>query len=180
VNNPVTLDFCDAFDGSSGVAVFTDGMPGLHLDGGSVGLLIADGFPPLRGVHRYRYGVYPHGGNWRGGDVLRKAHEFQEQLAAHPVPNGALPLPFERSYLETTSGPILSALYVRDGKMRARFYDGSGQAQQVEARWHIPWPDAWAAQLDGRLERQLPVDGARIQFDLPAWRIFTISQGAQS
>jgi alpha-mannosidase len=177
LDDPVMLDFCDACDGSSGVAILSDGMPGLHLAKGNVELLISDGFPPLRGVHRYRFAIYPHAGDWRAGDVLRKAQEFQEQLIAYAL-TGALALPFERSYLETTEGAVLSALSVSDGKMRARFYDATGASHRIETRWRIPWKDAAEVRLDGQEERKLPVEGDRIRFDLPAWKILTIAAGS--
>ena len=112
-------------------------------------------------------------------DVLRKAHEFQEQLAAYALP-GAIPLPFERSYLETTEGAILSALYMSDGKMRARFYDATGDSHRMETRWRIPWKDAAEVRLDGQEVRKLPVDGDHIRFDLPAWKIFTMAEGGKA
>jgi hypothetical protein len=174
VDNPVMLDFCDACDGSSGIAILSDGMPGLHVAGGNVEVLISDGFPPLRGVHRYRFAVYPHAGDWRAGNVFRTAHEFQEELPALALP-GPAPLPFERSYLETPEGVALSALCMNSGKMHARFYDMTGAASRIETRWRIPWKDAAEVRLDGQREREFRVEGAQIRFDLPGWRILTIA-----
>ena len=175
----VMLDFCDAYDGSGGVAILSDGMPGLRLVQGNVELFISDGFPPLRGVHRYRFAIYPHAGDWRAGNVLRTAHEFQEKLAVHPLA-GAISLPFERSYLQTTDGVVLSALCMKDEKMHARFYDATGESRRIETRWDMPWKNAAAVRLDGQLERELAVDGRQIRFDLPAWRILTIAGGGQA
>jgi hypothetical protein len=177
VDNPVMLDFCDACDGAAGVAILSDGMPGLHLADGNVEVLISDGFPPLRGVHRYRFGIYSHAGDWHAGNVLRATHEFQEKLPAL-VLSGAIPLPFERAYLETSDGVVLSALSMNGGKMHARFYDATGASQHIETRWRVPWKDANAVRLDGQPERELPLEGERIRFDLPAWRILTIAGSA--
>ncbi len=174
VANPVMLDFCDAHDGSSGVAILIDSMPGLHLADDNVEVLVSDGFPPLRGVHPYRFAIYPHAGDWRAGNVLRNAHEFQEKLPALALPE-SVSLPFERSYLEAADGVVLSALTLKGGKMHARFYDTTGAASRIETRWRIPWKDASAVRLDDQAEGDLPVDGAHIRFDLPAWRILTIA-----
>ena len=50
-----------------------DGVPGLHTPGEDIAVLISDGVPPLRGIHRYRYGIYPHGGDWREARVPWRA-----------------------------------------------------------------------------------------------------------
>jgi hypothetical protein len=170
----VTLDFVDIAYASSGVAVFVDGVPGVRFEGGNVELHISDGLPPLRGVHHYRYALYPHEGDWRTGDVLRRAHEFQQELLVHKMTSARVPLPFERAYLQTTPGVILSGLHVSGGQMRARFY-GTGEDRSVGTRWHFPWARAGKVRLDDRMERELAVEGNAIRFELPAWKIFTVA-----
>jgi hypothetical protein len=77
VENQAMLDFCDAFDGISGAAIVTDGMPGMLLVHGNIEVLLAGGLPPLRGVRRCRLAMAPHAGDCIQGNVLLTAHEYQ-------------------------------------------------------------------------------------------------------
>ena len=173
--SPVALDFLDLFYGDHGVALINDGVPGLHTPGDDVAVLISDGFPPLRGVHRYRYGIYPHRGDWRMARVPWRAWEFQQPLATQSLDDAYLPLPFSRSYLRTTAAAVLSGLHFHEGKPRARFYDTTGAARAVEVHWHFPWKDPAVTELDGRHLRPAQREGAIVRFDLPAWGIVTLA-----
>ncbi|MBM3853573.1 MAG: hypothetical protein FJ399_10505, partial [Verrucomicrobia bacterium] len=64
-DSPVALDFAELAYTDHGVALLNDGVPGLHFAQDDVAILISDGFPPLRGVHHYRFGLLPHRGDWR-------------------------------------------------------------------------------------------------------------------
>jgi alpha-mannosidase len=173
-NHPVMLDFCDVSDGTSGMALMHDGVPGLHIDGSNVELLICDGNPPTRGIQKYRFALYPHAGDWRKAQVLQQAHEFQQPLIAHPLKTGGVTLPLERSYLNVPSDVILSALNVTDGQVRARFYDATGEARTVRTEWAFPLAKAWSAQLNGKVDEEISLTGNALQFELPAWKIFTL------
>jgi len=176
--SPVALDFLDLSYGDHGVALINDGVPGLHTPGDDVAVLISDGFPPLRGVHRYRYGIYPHRSDWRTARVPWRAWEFQQPLATKSLDDAHLPLPFSRSYLRTTGDAVLSGLHFHEGKPRARFYDTTGAARAVEANWHFPWNDPVVTELDGRRPRPAQREGAIVRFDLPAWGIVTLAGAA--
>ena len=167
----VALDFVDLAGNKGGVALMNDGMPGLFFRDGDTHLLISDGFPPLRGVHIYRYALYTHAGDWRTGDVLRLAHEFQQPLLPMTFDNASVPQ--AGSFLQTTDGIILSGLNVTDGRTRARFYAADARACSVETQWARAWDKAFAARLDGSIVGSLPIDGDRISFDLEPGKIAT-------
>ena len=86
--------------------------------GEDVAVLISDGVPPLRGVHRYRYGIYPHSGDWGEARVPWRAWEFQQPLGAKPLEDRCVSLPFSRSYLQTTENVVLSGLHFHEDKPR--------------------------------------------------------------
>ena len=177
VESPIALDFLDLDYGGRGVALVNDGVPGLHTPGDDIAVLVSDGVPPLRGVHRYRYGIYPHSGDWREARVPWRAWEFQQPLGAKPLGDRRVSLPCSRSYLQTTGNVVLSGLHFHENKPRTRFYDTTGSSSSVAATWHIPWPDPVITDLDGRHPRAVQGDARTVRFDLPAWGIVTLSGG---
>ena len=79
------------------------------------------------------------------------------------------------AYLETSSGVILSTIHVSGERPRARFYDCTGERRRVRTEWKLPWMNTASERLDGTREQDLPIHGGVIEFDLPAWKIFTIA-----
>ena len=140
--------------------------------------MISDGFPPARGTHRYRWAVFPHAGDWRDGDVLRRAHEFQQPLLARTVA-APLPFPFERSFLRVPDGVVLSGLNMTGSRMRARLYDATGESRTIDSRWGFRWRAARAVRLDGRVEHGPALKGDVLRFALPAWKIVTLEGEAE-
>lgn len=177
-DNPVALDFLDLGYDGHGVAIINDGVPGLHLAGDEVAVLLGDGFPPLRGLHRCRYALYPHAGDWSAARVWGRAREFQQPLAARPLHGARVALPFVKSYLRTPPGVVLSGLHLHEGRPRARFYEPQGVARAVETEWAVAWEKPGLTQLDGRPLGAAEQDRGKVRFDLPVWGIVTLTGAA--
>ncbi len=177
----LALDFADISDGKTGVAVLNNGVPGHRFIEGNVELLISDGCPPLRGKHHYRWALYPHVGDSGTGDCLRRAYEFQQDLAASVCRDGQpFALPCARAFVECTEGVILSGMQMSDtGLICARFFAADGRARKVETQWSFEWQAADEARLDGQRRGAVEKDGTCVRFDLAAGQIFTLTGKAK-
>jgi alpha-mannosidase len=75
----------DLSEGDYGVALLNDGKYGHSLHDNVLGmsLLKAGAWPDPdadRGVHRFTYSLLPHAGDWRAGEVVRRAYELNAPL----------------------------------------------------------------------------------------------------
>jgi len=89
----------DISESGYGVALLNDSKYGHSLHGSTLGLSLLKGaiFPDPnadRGHHRFTYALLPHAGDWREGQVVRRAYELNAPLFAttdHRPPTTAKP-----------------------------------------------------------------------------------------
>jgi len=77
----------DLSEGGYGVALLNDGKYGHSLHHNTLGLSLLKGAiapdPDAdRGIHRFTYSLLPHAGDWRAGEVTRRAYELNAPLFA--------------------------------------------------------------------------------------------------
>lgn len=81
----------DLSEGGYGVALLNDGLYGHSFLGSTVGISLLKGaiFPDPdadRGWHRFTYSLYPHAGDWRAAQVVRRAYELNAPLMVYTPP----------------------------------------------------------------------------------------------
>lgn len=131
-------------DGRVGLALFNRGLMGcVHEHDGAFSAVLAFALPyiwgtrMLRGKYRYELGILPFIGDWRRADLPRRALEYNFPLVMCRVstlenPVGEVWTPYQ----ELGDGKaILSALYVKNGKTYARFYECYGESAEVGFMW---------------------------------------------
>lgn len=81
--------WADLSEPDFGAAIFTDSKYGYACHGNVLRLSLLRGPTDLdpdadRGAHRFRYALYPHAGDLAGGEVVRRAHEFNQPFLSLP------------------------------------------------------------------------------------------------
>ena len=190
----------DTSDGDNGLAILHRGTPEYEIAGGraiavtllrSVGWLSRQGMAyragpagpaiptpgaQLPGTHAFDLAVYPHAGDWRGGDVHAAWEAFALPLRAAPVRGGMLTprgsaLSIEPHTIE------LSALHAAADGVTCRIYNASDEEVIARARFGEPLRFA-RARLVGILGDErgaVARDGEAFVVPLRPWEIATLS-----
>lgn len=133
------------------------------------------------GPQRFDYHLLLHEGDWRRGEVFRRAleirHPIQPSYRSRRLPATSRSLPAEHSFLQLECpNAQLSAFYRQDGRLLVRIFESSGQPaegtlvlrQAMSAREVDLHGDALS---NGR---KFAVSAGRIAFRLKPWEIVTI------
>jgi hypothetical protein len=158
--------------GEFGLTLVDDSKYGYDLQGRTLrlSLLRAPKWPDPQadqGEHHFRYGLYPHAGDWRRADSYRHGLEFN--LPLRPVvvksPSGGN-LPPESALLSTDADHVVLSVFkaVREPEDRPRFavrvHEVEGRAAEVAIRFPFPVSRAWRANLMEDRQEELVHEGA--------------------
>jgi alpha-mannosidase len=159
-------------------------------------------FVPEHKDHRFFYSLCAHAGDWRRGEVTRRAQEFNQPLAARQcaarqeaadgTPQGTLPS--RHSFLSLEPANVfLSALKPRgsppamgahrDGKddapsLIARIYEGHGEPARGELSSPFSVTQAWQSDVMEARGAELRVTGGKVALELLPYRIETLELAA--
>jgi alpha-mannosidase len=140
------IDVADE-SGAYGVGILNDGKYGFDVKGSEAAVSLWHGptYPDPeadRGPQAASLSLFPHQGDWKAGQTLRRAYEFNVPLLAHAPMAHAGSLPVETSFVQ--AGPanvVLSALKKESGYYErgwiVRLYESEGRA--TEATLGLPW-----------------------------------------
>lgn len=132
------------------------------------------------GRHEFDYQFLLHSGDWRSGQVVRRALEARFPLLpyfqAELKPPVERRLPEEKSFLKFQGGAVLSAFY-RDGKrFLLRLYEPAGVQASVSVL--LPFVPANVREVDligGDRARKIGLSGSTLALDLRPWEIVTLA-----
>jgi alpha-mannosidase len=91
-----------------------------------------------RGINRFRYALYPHGGNWKDGETVLRGWEYNVPLVAVRTASHKGELPREFSFVQVKPRTvILAALKEAEdgGGVIVRFYEWAGRDTQAQVRF---------------------------------------------
>jgi alpha-mannosidase len=79
------LNWGDLSDRNYGISVLNNCKYGYNFQADKIGLTLLRGstWPDPDsdiGIHEFAYGIYPHRGNWREGETVRRGYEFNQPL----------------------------------------------------------------------------------------------------
>lgn len=85
------LNWGDLSDGNYGIGVLNDCKYGYDFQPDKIGLTLLRGstWPDPEsdiGIHQFAYGIYPHRGDWREGETVRRGWEFNQPLQVRVLP----------------------------------------------------------------------------------------------
>ena len=190
--------FVDMSDGRTGLAVFNDGIREYEaVDDESRTLCITllrgftamqspvidqwDVYPWMKlsqslGINEWRYAVYPHAGDWRGGEVYREAEEFTLPLKTAQAGPGEGDLPRELSFISVQpSGIVLSAVKQCEHResLILRLFNPASDEIKGSIRFHLPVREAWLTNMNEERRRRLEVEGREVNIEFAAKKILT-------
>ena len=143
------LKWVDISEGGYGVSLLNDCKYGYEVCGNTIKMtLVRSAYEPDLlpdvGINRFAYSLYPHKGDWKKADTVRRGYEFnnpfivkvgvRQQSAAESIPD-------EQSFLEIEpSNLILSALKKSEtGKsLIMRIYESQCKAVAGKIRFNFP------------------------------------------
>ncbi|RKY63694.1 MAG: hypothetical protein DRQ08_09105 [Candidatus Latescibacterota bacterium] len=130
------------------------------------------------GVHRYRYAIYPHRGDWREGEVFKEAYSHNSPLRAVQCGGRKGTLPKECSFMEISPAELVVAAVKRgeDGEgVVVRFFNPTEEAISGRIRFFKPLKEALLTNLleepIGRLELE---DEYTAIVEVPKKKIVTV------
>jgi alpha-mannosidase len=131
-----------------GVSLLSDTRHGYSCFGNQLALSLVRGpLSPDRGadigIHRFRYALYPHAGDWRAANTVRQAACFSRpMLWSKGAPAAILAKPL----LQTSAANIVidTIKNAEDGQgWVVRLYESTGARAAAELRFGVPLREAW-------------------------------------
>ena len=192
--------FCDASDGTHGVAVLNNCLTEFQLvddDRRTLALTllratrnrictesrVSSEFPEALGCQmlqtvEYEYAIYPHAGNWDEGRAYAEADKLNAKPAATQISmnrGGDLPTTASHYAIDNDS-LILSSVKKaedRDGLV-LRLFNPTEETQEGTISFGLPVSKAWKANLIEKRGEELPLVGGALPLSVPKGKILTI------
>lgn len=138
------MRWADLGDATHGVSVLNDSKYGYDAEGNTlrITLLRSPTWPDPeadRGRQRFRYAIYPHAGNWKQADTVRRGYELNYPLTAEQVTGHSGSLPAEHSWaaVENPNVTLTAVKKAEDANALVfRMYEWAGTASEVKL--HVP------------------------------------------
>jgi alpha-mannosidase len=133
------LRWADISDANHGLSLLNDCKYGYDAKGNvlRLSLLRSPEWPDPHadeGRHEFAYALYPHSGNWRAAQSVRRGYELNYKLFVLPVSTHDGLLAAEHSFVQIQSdNVILTALKKAEdgGELILRFYEWEGKESDV-------------------------------------------------
>jgi alpha-mannosidase len=172
----------DISEGGYGVALLNDGKYGHSFAGSTVGISLLKSaiFPDQladAGQHRFTYSLYPHAGDWRAAQVVRRAYELNAPLRLLRADTVAAQVPAARSFLRTDSEHIMveTVKTADDGDgLIVRLYEAHNQRGMARLIFEQPIASAVETDLLERPLGALPVEGRVMKLNVRPFEIKTV------
>ena len=132
------------------------------------------------GRHNFDYQFLLHSGDWKSGDVVRRAREARHPILVvhrdHPLLASGQVLPEERSFVKLSPATVqLSAFYRQGGRYVARVYESSGAPARATLELPVAVGSARETDFHGEQRGKKITPGKQsVQFDIAPWEIVTI------
>jgi len=129
------------------------------------------------GAHDFIYSLYPHAGNWREAETVRRGYELNVPLLALQTEKHWGVLPARGSFVEVNpANVVLTALKKAedDDTLIARFYEWSGGSAEVTLRFPERIESAWETDLMERSDQRLSTRGNVVTVPTKAYEIKTV------
>ncbi len=179
--------WADLSEGDYGVALLNDSKYGYSLYHNVLGLsLLKSGIHPDpvadRGAHRFTYSLLPHGGDWRGGEVVRRAYELNAPLRVlttnnHNGAKASFQRPAQYSFLSTpTEHVVIETVKVADDGdgLMVRLYEAHNERGPVKLVFGQPVASAVEVDLLERETGAVNVEGNQVSFTIRPFEVMTL------
>ncbi|MFI5253192.1 MAG: glycoside hydrolase family 38 C-terminal domain-containing protein [Bacteroidota bacterium] len=170
--------WADLSSGGYGVSLLNKSKYGYDIKGNTMrlSLLRSPKWPDPtadRGKHSIEYSLYPHTGNWRTGNTVRRAYEYNDELIALLGSSHKGKLPAERSFVELAPANLVLTTVKKAEDSNAWIYQWYDAGEnETEATLTMPQTPKQVV-----LSNFLEDDGAPVPFDKNIVKVKTKKNG---
>lgn len=133
------LRWMDLSNGKYGFAIISQSRHGYSIDGFKIGLsLLKSSIMPNpwsdMGLNEFTYYIYPHSGDYRSGEVYRRAYELFNHVKTLVI-NGNINIPKIKSFFEINGGVLESIKLSEDNTgIIIRIYEIEGKESKIDLK----------------------------------------------
>ncbi|HEY63142.1 MAG TPA: alpha-mannosidase [Caldilineae bacterium] len=172
--------WADLSEAGYGVSLLNDCKYGYDVKGNVLRLTLLRGpeWPDPhadRGHHEFTYALWPHGGDWRQGETVRRAWELNVPLVCLSATEGVGDLPAMHRFLQVDGPAILEALKPADdgNGWILRVYEPHGGRGRASVIVGIPLQEVAACNLVEETDGPQPFERDRFTFGIRPYQIRT-------
>jgi len=163
------LQWIDISDDEYGVSLLSDTKYGFDVKGNTMRItLVRTGYEPDPmpdvGEHKFTYSIYPHKGDWKKADTVRKGYELNRPLIALFIkPKGEGNLPSSKSFVKINPPGIIMSCLKRSedaDDLIIRVYESKGEKMRADIELDFSVREVVETDL---LER--PVENSKISLE---------------
>ena len=176
------LRWADISEGDYGVSLLNDSKYSYDCRDNvlRLSLLRAPTYPDPKadeGLHRFTYSLFPHPGDWRAAQTVRRAAELNQPLHAvlvdpHP---GALPAVYSWAQIDRENIVLETVKKAENGDdLILRLYEAHGCRGTAELRFASPPSDIRKCNLVERKARPIDRTGAQAKLEFTPFEIKTV------
>ncbi|MGB8787771.1 MAG: alpha-mannosidase [Candidatus Acidiferrales bacterium] len=129
------------------------------------------------GHHEFTYSLYPHAGDWKQAQTVRRGYELNYRLIATQVEKHAGPQRPEHSYLQVDASNVVLTAWKKaeaDNSLILRLYEWAGKESDVKLRLPTGAQSASEANLMEKTEGNLPLLNGVVTVHTKPYEIKTI------
>jgi alpha-mannosidase len=176
------MRWADISDDKHGFSLLNDSKYGYDAKGNvlRLSLLRSPAWPDPdadEGHHEFTYSLYPHGGDWREAQTVRRGYELNYKLAARQTDNHQGALPGAHSFVTVQAdNVVLTAVKKaeKDDSVILRFYEWAGKESDVKIALPPGAQSAVDADLMERSIGDLPIQGDTVSVHTKPFEIKTV------
>jgi len=176
------MRWADISDDKHGFSLLNDSKYGYDAKGNvlRLSMLRSPAWPDPHadeGHHEFTYSLYPHGGDWRQAQTVRRGYELNYKLLTRSTDNHQGMLPGAHSFVEVQADNVIVTAMKKaenDDSVILRFYEWAGKDGAVKIT--LP-PGAQSASDADLMERpigHLPIQGDTISVPTKPYEIKTV------
>ncbi len=152
--------WADLSDATHGFSLLNDSKYGYDVKGNvlRLSLLRSPEWPDPHadeGHHEFTYSLYPHAGNWRDAQTVRRGYELNYKLVALQSQKHLGPLPAEHSFVRVEADNVVLTAFKKsedDNSLVLRFYEWAGK--EADVKLQLP-PGVQSASETDLMERPI-------------------------
>jgi len=176
------LRWADISDASHGFSLLNDSKYGYDAKGNvlRLSLLRSPAWPDPHadeGHHEFTYSLYPHAGDWRDGQSVRRGYELNYKLIARQTDTHEGSLPGAHTFIELQADNVVLTAVKQaeaDDALILRFYEWAGKAGDVKITLPPGAQSAFDADLMERPITELPIEGNTFSVHTKPYEIKTV------
>ncbi|MBV8476497.1 MAG: alpha-mannosidase [Acidobacteria bacterium] len=176
------LRWADISDAQHGFSLLNDSKYGYDAKGNvlRLSLLRSPTWPDPHtdeGLHQFTYSLYPHGGDWRAAQTVRRGYELNYPLMARATENHQGSLPGAHAFIAVDPENVVVTSLKKaeaDNSLILRFFEWAGKAGDVKITLPAAAPSALDTDLMERPSRELPVHQGMVSVPTQPYEIKTV------